>query len=61
MVSIGQIASYTNPRLSVWSDSVVFYVAQGTLTTNYEIILWRKGISPVIAEEAYVYKEGNPD
>ena len=36
-------------------------MAQGTLTTNYEIILWRKGISPVIADEGYVYKEGNPD
>ncbi len=47
--------------MSLWSDSVVFYVAQGTLTTNYEIILWRKGTSPVIAEEGYVYKEGNPD
>lgn len=36
-------------------------MAQGSLATNYAIILWRKGISPVIAEEGYVYKEGSPD
>jgi hypothetical protein len=28
---------------------------------NYGILIWRKGLNPVLAPEGYIYTEGNPD
>jgi hypothetical protein len=28
---------------------------------NYGILIWRKGLNPVLSPEGYIYSEGSPD
>jgi hypothetical protein len=51
---------YNNPKVSIWADSALFYVAEG-LATNYGILIWRKDLNPTVTTEGYIYKEGSPD